>query len=63
MASSIASAKACAQTMLFQNLAINSFTGAIPHVVLVVDKHPLVLQKVLVEGYLRAIEEYNAHCN
>lgn len=55
----LAAAQACARTLLFDSLHIQRFVGAIPHVMLVVDQHPCTLQKVLVEGYCRVMDEWN----
>ncbi|EPY37603.1 hypothetical protein AGDE_06331 [Angomonas deanei] len=58
-ASSIAAAKSCARTILFESLRVSLFKGAIPHVMLIVDKEPNVIGKQLVEGYRLALDEYN----
>lgn len=59
MSATIAEARACARTLLFDSLRIHAFKGAIPHVMLVVDGIPCVQQKVLVEGYRQELEAFN----
>lgn len=59
MSLSLDAARKCASTLLFQSLRVDAFTGAVPHVMIVVDRQPCVLQKVLVEGYRQVLQELN----
>eukprot|EP00796_Vickermania_ingenoplastis_P005617 gene5617-4036_t len=55
-AATLAAAQACARTLLFDSTHLERFTGAVPHVMLIVDALPCALQKTLVEGYRRALD-------
>ncbi|RNF17335.1 uncharacterized protein Tco025E_04952 [Trypanosoma conorhini] len=59
MSTAVLAARACARTILWQSLRLADFHGAVPHVLLVVDRSPCALQKVLLEGYLRELELVN----
>lgn len=59
VAATFQAAQECARTLLFDSLCIHKFSGAIPHVMLVMDAVPCTLQKVLTEGYRRAMETHN----
>ncbi|KAG5466627.1 hypothetical protein LSCM1_00792 [Leishmania martiniquensis] len=58
MSATIEAARACASTLLFHSLRLHAFRGALPHVLLVVDRVPCVQQKVLTEGYLQVLRAY-----
>ncbi|GET92551.1 hypothetical protein, conserved [Leishmania tarentolae] len=58
MAATIRAARACASTLLFHSLRLHAFRGALPHVLVVVDRVPCVLQKVVAEGYLQVLRAY-----
>ncbi|CBZ37946.1 hypothetical protein, conserved [Leishmania donovani] len=58
MSATIKAARACASTVLFRSLRLHAFQGALPHVLVVVDRVPCVLQKVVAEGYLEVLRAY-----
>lgn len=59
MSSAVSAARACARTILWQSLRLSAFQGATPHVLFVVDQSPCALQKILLEGYLQALDGLN----
>jgi hypothetical protein len=58
MSATIKAARACASTLLFHSLRLHAFRGAVPHVLIVVDRVPCVQQKVVVEGYVQVLRTY-----
>lgn len=58
MSATIRAARACASTLLFHSLRLQAFRGAVPHVLVVVDRVPCALQKVVAEGYLQVLRAY-----
>ncbi|XQJ30975.1 hypothetical protein NXY56_007082 [Leishmania guyanensis] len=58
MSATIKAACACASTLLFHSLRLHAFRGAFPHILIVVDRVPCVLQKVVTEGYLQVLRAY-----
>lgn len=58
MSATIKAARACASAVLFHSLRLHAFEGALPHVLVVVDRVPCVLQKVVAEGYLQVLRAY-----
>ncbi|KAG5491915.1 hypothetical protein GH5_00805 [Leishmania sp. Ghana 2012 LV757] len=61
MSATIEAARACASTLLFHSLRLHAFRGALPHVLVVVDRVPCVQQKVVTEGYLQVLRAYGRH--
>ncbi|ESS67623.1 hypothetical protein TCDM_03691 [Trypanosoma cruzi Dm28c] len=59
MSTAVLAARACARTILWQSLRLSAFQGAVPHVLLVVDRLPCTLQKVLLEGYMQELDAIN----
>lgn len=58
MAATVKAARACASTLLFHSLRLHAFHGAVPHVLIVVDRVPCVQQKAVVEGYVQVLRTY-----
>lgn len=58
MSATIRAARACASTLLFHSLRLHAFQGAVPHVLVVVDRVPCVQQKAVVEGYVQVLRAY-----
>ncbi|KPA85891.1 hypothetical protein ABB37_00208 [Leptomonas pyrrhocoris] len=58
MSATIKAARACASTLLFHSLRLHAFRGAVPHVLVVVDRVPCVQQKAVVEGYVQVLRTY-----
>ncbi|KPI84290.1 hypothetical protein ABL78_6657 [Leptomonas seymouri] len=58
MSATIKAARACASTLLFHSLRLHAFRGAVPHVLVVVDRVPCAQQKAVVEGYVQVLRAY-----